>query len=240
MVDRAARQELMDHINAFLDEQITAFEFNELLHSFRGPDIEPTVRAVAELLWYHYDDCKDHLVAFSKPQWDHVQRLMLILASDAELHSASRRIWSVRQLFAAIQLAGCAWLAARFGVGQHLLVMWMPLGLASNALSKWRTRSLATREQTPCRLVPFSSISELKQLRRSVPGFRKRQIPAAVAQREVRSPLMMWLIMCQFYLMWIVFAPLTLFGQCLPYSEDSTVIVQSPSAGDPPHGLLTR
>jgi hypothetical protein len=46
---------------------------------------DETVKHVADLLWYHYDDLEDHKVVASKAEWDFFQRLLLILKSDADL-----------------------------------------------------------------------------------------------------------------------------------------------------------
>lgn len=69
IVDRAQRDEVAAAVRQFLDEAVTAFEFDERLDQFRNsPD--SAVRFVAQGVWLHYDDCDDHLVALTKPEWD--------------------------------------------------------------------------------------------------------------------------------------------------------------------------
>ena len=60
--------------------------------------------AVHEAL-FHYDDCKEHFVVASKAQWDFFNRLLLLIASDAEIAVATRRSWHPSQSIAAVFLS---------------------------------------------------------------------------------------------------------------------------------------
>ena len=75
----SGRESLSALIQAFLAGEITAFEFDERLDPYRDSN-DPVIRHVVEAVWYHYDDCHDHLVCLSKSQWDYFQRLLLVLA----------------------------------------------------------------------------------------------------------------------------------------------------------------
>jgi hypothetical protein len=92
MIDRAARDKVIATFEAYLDDRITAFEFDDRLQDIDSED--RTVNEVVHAAWFHYDDCKDHKVHLSKPEWDYFQRLLLILRSDAELSSSEKRRWS--------------------------------------------------------------------------------------------------------------------------------------------------
>ncbi len=92
-VDRQKRDGLTRTIRQFLSEQSSAFEFDEALDAYRVWT-DPTVRFVTNAVWYHYDDCDDHMVTLSKPEWDYFQRLLLLLDSDSQIAIASMRRWS--------------------------------------------------------------------------------------------------------------------------------------------------
>ena len=98
MIDRSARDQVISAFEAYLDDQITAFEFDERLQEIESGD--RTVNEVIRAAWFHYDDCTDHKVHLSKPEWDYFQRLLLILASDAELSWSHSSRWSGDHLVA--------------------------------------------------------------------------------------------------------------------------------------------
>ena len=133
------RDALAKVIRAFLASEITAFQFDEQLDPFRDSN-DCVIRHVVDAVWYHYDDCDDHLVCFSKQQWDYFQRLLLVLASDCRIEMESVRAWSLKQLIAAISLCLFLTFAHQSGRGYHLLILSIPFGVVSIALSLWRPR----------------------------------------------------------------------------------------------------
>jgi hypothetical protein len=82
MVNRDDRNRLAELIRRYLDEDIMAFDFDEALDEFRE-SADDAVRFVSDALWYHYDDCDDHLVVLSKQEWNYFQRLLLLLESNS-------------------------------------------------------------------------------------------------------------------------------------------------------------
>ena len=218
MIDRDARNDLAALIRRYLDEQIKAFDLDESLDCFRDSD-DSCVRFVATTMWYHYDDCNDHFIVASKPEWDYFQRLLLLLESNSTVIQERRRQWSATQLFAALLFAGCMWLAVRFGVGSHLLVFFIPFGLASIALSRFR-RPLVYRGPYDDIVSPFSSIKDLRIAYDSAHHFTKRQFPRRIDSRRIRSPLMTGFWTLHYYVMWAILAPAPLLVQCAPISFD--------------------
>jgi hypothetical protein len=87
------RETLAELIRSFLASDITAFAFDEKLDPYRDSD-DPVIYHVVNVVWYHYDDCDDHLVCFSKQQWDYFQRLLLVLSSNCRVETEFRRQWS--------------------------------------------------------------------------------------------------------------------------------------------------
>lgn len=222
MIDRTARNNLAAWIRRYLDEQIKAFDLDEALDSFRDSD-DSGVRYVARTMWYHYDDCDDHLVVANKQQWDYFQRLLLLLESNSTVIQEHRRHWSVTQLIAALLLAACIGIAIRFGVGSHLLILFVPFGLASIAISHCR-RPIVERGPYDDIVTPFSSISDLRAAYDSALHFRKRQFPRRIETRLIRSPTMSAFWTCHMYVMWAILAPAPLLVQCAPVTLDYPVV----------------
>ncbi len=217
ILDRQDRDEVVAAVESYLAEEITAFQLDDRLDKVRFGSKDPTARHIAKQLWYHYDDCKNHKVVLTRAQWDFVQRLLLLLKSDAHMRIVTHRIWSWRQLIAALALAGFIAIAVELGWGRHLFVYAVPFGPVSIALAWVRKDRLNSADQaTYERLAPFESLPQVARLRRAVAGFRKRRYPPQLSGRTVRSPGMRWALDFQQYAVWIVFSPVALLFQSLP------------------------
>lgn len=217
LLDRAARAALAETIGEFLDERLSAFAFDEALDPFRTSS-DPTVRFVADAVWYHYDDCQDHLVALSKPQWDYFQRLLLLLQSDSQVAVSTMRRWSWSQAVALLCLLGFGWCVWYFGWGIHLLAFSIPFGCVSMAISFLRSRRRPAGPFEPI-LVPFSSFGELAAAWRTTPHFTKTRYRPSLGRRRIRSPLAEFRIHLQIYAHWLLFAPLVLLFQTFRLTE---------------------
>lgn len=204
----------------FLSGELTAFEFDEELDVYRDADDE-IVRFVASVVWYHYDDCEDHYVCLSKPEWDFFQRLLLLLASDCRLETSTRRIWSARQLVAVAALTTFTSFAFQFGWGQQLLVLAIPFGFVSMVLAYWPRAPRPPADPYLPVIYPFATLSDLETAYHAT-GFRKVRYPRQAGHLEIRSPFMNAVNQIQAHLMWCLFAPLPLFFQCFPRSENHT------------------
>ena len=81
VVNRSDRDALVEVINEYLEEKISAFTLDERLSKIEARTDDPTVQWVRAQLWYRYDDCKDHPVVGDKAEWDLIHRLLLLLTS---------------------------------------------------------------------------------------------------------------------------------------------------------------
>ena len=225
-IDRQARNRLANTIRRYMDEALTAFAFDEEINEIRTATADDTVRFVVDSLWYHYDDCKDHLAILSKQEWDYFQRLILLLESDAEIERVRQRHWSVRQLVAGVGLLGFGLCVFRYGIGWHLFGFALLFGPISILLSYWRNRSERQQAMERFRLEPFSSISELRAIRRTVPNFSKRRYPAGAEAKKIHSRLMTMMAWLQTIVLWSFVSPLILLFQSLPEKEVHTRIRQ--------------
>jgi len=222
MIDRNARNKLVVIIRRYLDEQITAFQLDELLDDFRDSE-DSAVSFVARTMWYHYDDCDDHLIVADKPEWDYFQRLLLLLESNSTVSTSHSRRWSWTQCVAAILLAGCIWISIRTGIGSHLLVFFIPFGIASIVLSRFRHPNLERGPYDEI-IAPFSSVRDLRVAHATARGFKKRQYPKQIGARLIRSPIMSFFWEVHQYVLWAIFAPVPLLTQCAPISFGYPVV----------------
>jgi hypothetical protein len=222
MIDREARNDLAALIRRYLAEEIKAFDLDEQLERFRDSD-DSGVRFVATTMWFHYDDCNDHFVVASKPEWDYFQRLLLLLESNSTVTHERHRQWSISQIFAGLLFAACVWIAIKFGVGSHLLVFFVPFGIASIILARYR-RPVIAEGPFDAIVTPFASIGDLRIAYESAGTFRKRHFPRQIERRLIRSPLMSAFWTCHMYVVWAIVAPVPLLLQCAPVSFKYPVV----------------
>lgn len=235
-IDRQSRDRLVNAINRFIDGAMTAFALDDEIFGILHASKDATVEHVVRSLWLHYDDCKDHLAGLSKEEWDYFQRLILLLESDAEIERVSQRKWSIRQLVAGLGLIGFGLCILQFGIGWHLFGFALAFGPISIALSYWRNRSEMPHAQKRFGLTPFSSLSELRAIRKAVAGFSKRKYPAGSKTRNVHSRLMTMVVWLQTCVLWSFISPLILLFQTLPEKEMQTRIRKRPPVEQSPQG----
>ncbi len=223
MVDFEARRTLAEVIRHYLNEELTAFQFDDLLQPFYE-NADSTVQAVSKSLWHLYDDCDDHLVVADKPTWDYVQRLLLLLESGWQIDVWIVRQWSVRQFVAGFLLLCCIGIAYQVGMGWHLIPLLMPFGVLSIIVSQ-----LGSSQDRPDPFekytTPFRSISELERAYRSARKFRKSRYPKHLAHREIRNKFISGIYLFKFYLLWVLFPVIPLMLQCLPRTSCKTSIL---------------
>lgn len=217
-VDRISRDRLVNAIHRFLNDETTAFQFDDEIHEIRAGSRDPTIRHVVCALWCHYDDCKDHHVVLCKEEWDYFQRLILLLKSDAHVKIEKRRIWSGAQGIAGLALAAFCLAAWSLGFGRQLLILSLPFGIVAIGIAKWRRREYLVPGNVVA-MFPFASISEILRVRRQIAGFTKQSYRAELESRRIRKPTSTWIIRLQTGVVFLVFAPLMLFAHLFPDTE---------------------
>jgi hypothetical protein len=217
---RYDRDALVEVINRYLSDDLTAFKLNDALIDIAARTKDETVKRVVDLLWCHYDDLEDHKVVASKEEWDFFQRLLLILKSDADLvEETGKRLWTARQALAVACLTVFGVVVAKTGWGYHLFCVTVPLGGVSVLLKLWHSGLEEPRLRQQAPLIPFGSVSELRSLRRKVRGFVKSRYPTRLGSRQIRGPVgdaFNWL---HFVVVWLLFSPVALLIQALPERE---------------------
>lgn len=215
-VDRENRDRLVNEIDRYLHEEISAFEFNDAIFEIKDRTADQTVRNAVDFLWLFYDDCKDHHVVADRTSWNCLQRIRFLLKTDANLMCSDKRIWSATQLIALFALALFGWVAWQMGWGEHLMIVAIPFGLVSIGLSAWRNRLLRAAHYFDPAIYPFASVSQLLWIAHDMRDFRKERFPDHLASRCIRSKLGDFGLWLQLYSHWLLFSPMVLLRQLFP------------------------
>ena len=212
MINRDSRTRLAVLIRSYLSEEITAFQFDDALGEFRKSD-DPAVELVTDQLWYMYDDCDDHRVVLTKPDWNYIQRLLLLLESDAIVHVDRRWEWSARNLISLVFFSCCLLLIYSNGWGHELLIYFIPFGLTSIAIAHAEPEpKVGVYKEI---VFPFKSFKDLQTAFKAT-SFRKVKYPQGLATREIRSGALSQFYKFHSYVVWLIFAPIPLLFQSLP------------------------
>jgi hypothetical protein len=215
-VDRKSRDELVEAIDSYLHDELTAFQFDDAIFQIRDQTKDETVKHAVDMLWYFYDDCDDHQVVLDRVGWNYIQRLRILLKSDAALEVSQKRLWSPAQLMAGIALAAFLWAVYRTGVGEHLWLVALPFGVVSIALSKWRAEMFRNAWNCDLSIYPFTSVAQLLWVGHDVRGFRKERYPEDLASRQIRDGRSLFVVQFQGYVAWLLFSPIALAAQLFP------------------------
>ncbi|MEX0717670.1 MAG: hypothetical protein WD066_13840 [Planctomycetaceae bacterium] len=226
-IDRAGRERLIEAIDRFVSEGIPAFEFDDRIHAIAAASSDPTVKRVALCLWFFYDDVIDHHVAWSRQECDFVQRLVLVLRSDAHVDVIQSRKWSGLQLPAIALLLLFAMCTSWLGFGQQLFAATPVLGVASIIIAKCRNRRASAPSPERITLAPFDSIASLARIRRRVREFEKRRYRPEIETRRIRTPGREFILSLMTHAAWLLLSPLVLVFQAFPRTESELRVVEN-------------
>ena len=155
MVDRQARDVLAECTRLFLEREVDVDEVEDVAMTYiKSPDLALVSFAnLMSLIDWEPDD-------LPKPQWDSIQRYLLLLDSDRHLAKSSKSIWTGWQLIA---LVGVAFVLAGLWVGFWWALGWLslPSGMLSWHISKKRHNLLTPNPWLEI-LTPFESLSSMK------------------------------------------------------------------------------
>jgi hypothetical protein len=223
MVDREARDQVAQFVEAYCSDEISAFEFDHRLSAVNTDD--QTVRMAVYYLWFLYDEFGDHKIVAEKPVWDALQRMLLLLRTDAALQRVGCWRLTPQPFIAAGCLAVLVGTVLGSGACLRLLPLCMVIEAAPVLLRWWQQRSERRRRAAVPEAEPFGSVAELLACRRHVRGFSKRPYPAHLAARRIRSPRGQG----DAYLLsivagWPIWILVFLWFQIVPYRVDYRVV----------------
>jgi hypothetical protein len=215
MVDRGAREQLASILRSYMNEEITAFELDERLDSFRRFPNDETVELIAADLWGCYDDLKDHKVVATKETWNYFNRVLLLLSSDAELERGRNEFqWHLGQILPGVCLLLAVGLSVRIGWNLDLLEVFVPFGLVSMAIS-WMNRRRSICNPAP-ETYPFPSFTSLSAVRRRTGFASKMPWHKALGRKKIRHPLIAAAMWAPSIAAWLALSPVILLFQSLP------------------------
>lgn len=211
-------------IEAFLDREIMAFEFDDRLQTIESCD--QTVLWAIHELWKFYDDCTDHFQCLGRREWKYLQRLKLLLASDQEIR--------LQKVSYQGGVGGTA--VVTLGVIVTTLFsadLWkaIPLALILSSFIAWwidlRVNRSSPLEATGIPgLAPFHSFSELRTLRMEVPWFRRK---AFSNRSEAEGRGMGYVLRCVLALvLWFFYSPIFLLLQIFQPFRHRVVVLAKP------------
>lgn len=213
MIDHDARERVRQAVDDYLSEVIGSFEFDDRLFAVDTSDA--TANFVVDVLWSTYDDIEDHCVCLHQDGWNTVQRLVLLLESNAEIHTFVRRAFHASQIVAAAEIASIAVVA--FANWRLWPLAVLPAGLVSMLVSRWRSRAADGLSQAdPWHAWPFQSLAVLRECVHGAPHFHKRRYRAEIGDRRVRTLSSERAMTLQFWFTWCLCSPVALLFQCMP------------------------
>ena len=124
-------------------------------------------------------------------------------------------MWHASQFIAVAALLVFGWCVTWMGFGIQLFALSEPFGIVSILLSFWN-KHLRNSPSKEFRPLPFSTLSEVLMVHRSVPGFRKRKYPQGMAPFRIRTPLEETALNLKMYASWLMFSPLVLLFKLFP------------------------
>jgi len=216
---------LVEIIRQFLNEEMMAFEFDDIIFNIFDKSDDPVVIYTVNQLWHFYDDCKDHKVALNKGAWDYINRLILLLESDGQIIIDNSRRWRFTQLLAFLGLLFFCVCIAVSGFGEHLLIVTVPLGVLSFVITWIRDKSEPVLSKNELALIPFKSRSEILALRRKLPDFEKVKYSCTLKNNPIRSPFFEKFLNCYWRVVWLMLSPLALLYQSFPSKNEVAHII---------------
>jgi hypothetical protein len=228
MVDREARNRLLRGIDDYMDEKITAAEFDALLHQTIAPHTEDKVIKNIDIWLCDSDEAigTNRIVSVCS-YWKFFNRCRLLLASDADYQTETLpyrlNFFGWLGMLAILAIVVLALLAFWFQSATVMLLCIATYILCGIVMfvSMWFTKAEPERNVMYAEY-PFESFADLLAVRRSVPDFSSKRFPNKPpfpAPSQNRLIRFLWDTKCPAWvdrigdtfialLMWIAFLPL--------------------------------
>ena len=231
MIDRNARDKMIEAIEAYMDEKIGAFEFDDQIMEISCGCKDVAVQRSVNVLWFFYDDLVDHKITATKESWNLFHRILLLMKSDADMCVSRQVIWSITQVIALICLLAIPIAAVCSGGTWPYPLCWFCAGVLSYAMSRYRGKigiDFAREYKEHYDSYPFQTWWEIFQAAKSVPNFHKKKLRQEIFARKIRTrgssvliniasflPLVfLWIPLIA--IGWIIISPMILLAQIFP------------------------
>ena len=169
------RKQAFDLITAFLNDKLKK-SHDEMWYELEQSD-DPVVKYAINTLADHYEPYEFYSEWLSKSEWDHLQRVLLLLTTDLDLSERDIKLKNACRL--------CSWLGiicfvvfvAATGIGWHLLAGMAVLEVSILIWHHWIP--CTERKYYPYQdiIEPFRTIKQLHSTYRQYLTFRKQRYP---------------------------------------------------------------
>ena len=225
-IHRNHRKKMAVAIRGWLSGELPTADLMQVAMDLHGTS-DSAVVYVTHQFEYFFEDYINLPKELSKQDWDHLQRMLLLLDSNRRLTTEHQILWSRTQILAAIALL--VFVALAFMVGWNLVVLISaPFLLVSWYLSSRRWRLVSKPYGNV--LEPFGSFDQLRSTYESTPNFNKRRFP--FDKPKPRSWLMRTtekalsaVLMGMILTFLAVVPPFSLFYQLLPVIDRKVEVV---------------
>ncbi len=220
-VNRADRDCAACLIRKVLNRQLTAAEFEEAIEEF-GRSTDETVNKICSEMYSYGDNLIGEYLSLSKPSWNYIQRLLLVLDSDMHWIETNRCSYSYVQIFAGIGVLAFTIAFATWGWSPQLWVSIVLLGVYSLTLNRCR-RPIDHPQANIGILYPFHDLRALEHTYKSTANFVKQKYPAELYRDYVDRTFLHAITNCVITLMG---SPIVLVMQAFPTRYPVTRVIR--------------
>lgn len=177
---------------------------------------DPTVLHACEIL-LEYEECYDlepHLIC--KQDWDRLERVRLVLLSDASLERTFRWRTGRQQLLSAASLIAMVVIFLIFGTGLELLIAAAVMSVLVLGILLIVPNNRYGTEPYKSIIEPFISFEQLATTYRSTTTFCKNRFPKRPKNQGVFSSIASFVCILLSIALLFVLAPIFLIGMALP------------------------
>ncbi len=226
MISRKDRIAAAGLYSAFLNGHLDASCLEVWQRVYESSDA--TIRHACEILADYDEDFEDDLHLMEKHEWDYLERVRLVLLSNAHLDRKTKCVLGARRILVAASLVCFASFVVVTGPGWHLLVGTSMLGIAVLCYGLIHSAWASEGNKEKQILEPFISAQQLNAIRRSTTDFQKSKFPPEWNDDSEfwdQFSLIInsfWIVVCGIFM--LVFSPLVLLVLALPEREGKFVV----------------
>lgn len=215
-MDQNHRQLASDLILAFLSAKID--ETHHTAYSQIKDSEDDTVRFACEILEELVEGYDDEPNLMDKEEWDHLERVRLVLLSSRHLSCHGKSVFEPTPLVAVLSLFAYLITLLYYGIGWYLVPVYA-FSVLTGLIFARSPESIRSKNPYQFFTYPFVTYSQLADAYREAEGFKKKKMPRE-AQRYKQSS---WFGLVIAYVLLMPFAPLFLLINGLEGSTEYRV-----------------
>ena len=210
--DPTQRKQAFDLITAFLNDKLNKSHV-EMWYELEQSD-DPVVKYAINTLSDHYEPDEFHTEWLSKSEWDHLQRVLLLLTTDFDLSKRDIKLKNACRLWSWLGIICFVVFVATTGIGWHLLAGMAVLGVAILIWNQWIPCTEPKCYPYQNIIEPFRTIEQLHTTYRQSLTFRKQRYPRehfddrkSIWPSTIFGSIILWTLVTGFV---VIFSPLLL------------------------------